>query len=99
MFKKVLIIILHHVNINSAYCTYYTLNINSNLLQVNWMVVELKGSAVKERHWKSLMRKLRVAWVLSDLNLGQVTLECCEVQVIMYCVCRFGMLICFEMSR
>lgn len=36
------------------------------------MVVELKGSSVKERHWKQLMRQLRVTWVLTDLTLGQV---------------------------
>ena len=36
------------------------------------MVVELKSEALKERHWKQLMRRLRVTWVLSDLNLGQV---------------------------
>ena len=36
------------------------------------MIVELKGSSVKERHWKQLMKKLRVVWVLSDLTLGQV---------------------------
>lgn len=36
------------------------------------MVVELKGSSVKERHWKQLMKQLRVVWVLSDLTLRQV---------------------------
>lgn len=36
------------------------------------MVVELKSDALKERHWKQLMRKLRVNWILSDLTLGQV---------------------------
>lgn len=36
------------------------------------MIVELKSEALKERHWKTLMRKLHVNWVLSDLNLGQV---------------------------
>lgn len=36
------------------------------------MIVELKSDALKERHWKQLMRKLRVNWVLSDLTLGQV---------------------------
>ena len=36
------------------------------------LIVELKSEALKERHWKTLMRKLRVNWVLSDLNLGQV---------------------------
>ncbi|XP_065208173.1 dynein heavy chain, cytoplasmic isoform X2 [Planococcus citri] len=40
--------------------------------KVNIMVVELKSDALKERHWKQLMKKLRVNWVLSDLTLGQV---------------------------
>ncbi|XP_054277851.1 dynein heavy chain, cytoplasmic-like isoform X3 [Macrosteles quadrilineatus] len=40
--------------------------------KVNMMIVELKSDALKERHWKQLMRKLRVNWVLSDLTLGQV---------------------------
>ncbi|XP_074612492.1 cytoplasmic dynein 1 heavy chain 1-like isoform X2 [Acropora palmata] len=41
-------------------------------LKVNVLIVELKSEALKERHWKTLMRKLHVNWVLSDLNLGQV---------------------------
>ncbi len=36
------------------------------------MIIELKSDALKERHWKQLMRKLRVNWELSDLTLGQV---------------------------
>ncbi|KAF4518251.1 hypothetical protein B566_EDAN010397 [Ephemera danica] len=40
--------------------------------KVNMMIVELKSDALKERHWKQLMRQLRVNWVLSDLTLGQV---------------------------
>jgi dynein heavy chain 1 len=36
--------------------------------------VQLKSDALKERHWKTLCRQLRVNWVLSDLNLGQVTI-------------------------
>lgn len=36
------------------------------------MIVELKSDALKERHWKQLMKKLRVNWVLSDLTMGQV---------------------------
>ncbi|KAK3912297.1 Dynein heavy chain, cytoplasmic [Frankliniella fusca] len=40
--------------------------------KVNMMIVELKSDALKERHWKSLMKQLRVSWVLSDLTLGQV---------------------------
>ena len=40
--------------------------------KVNGLVVQLKSDALKERHWKTLCRQLRVNWVLSDLNLGQV---------------------------
>lgn len=36
------------------------------------LIVELKSDALKERHWKQLMKQLRVNWILSDLNLGQV---------------------------
>jgi dynein heavy chain 1 len=39
---------------------------------MNMLVVELKSEALKERHWKHLMKQLRVNWVLSDLTLGQV---------------------------
>lgn len=34
--------------------------------------MELKSDALKERHWRQLMRKLRVNWVLSEVSLGQV---------------------------
>lgn len=40
--------------------------------KVNMLVVELKSDALKERHWKTLMRQLKVNWVLSELTLGQV---------------------------
>ncbi|XP_042240101.1 dynein heavy chain, cytoplasmic-like isoform X4 [Homarus americanus] len=40
--------------------------------KVNMTIVELKSDALKERHWKTLMRQLHVNWVLSDLTLGQV---------------------------
>ena len=40
--------------------------------KANVLVVELKSDALKERHWKSLCRQLRVNWILSDLSLGQV---------------------------
>lgn len=36
------------------------------------IVVELKSDALKERHWKQLMKELRVSWNLSELTLGQV---------------------------
>ena len=34
--------------------------------------MELKSEALKERHWKTLMKQLRVNWTLNDLTLGQV---------------------------
>ena len=40
--------------------------------KVNILVVDLKSDALKERHWKTLTRQLRVSWMLSDLTLGQV---------------------------
>ena len=40
--------------------------------KVNILVVDLKSDALKERHWKTLTRQLRVSWLLSDLVLGQV---------------------------
>ncbi len=39
---------------------------------MNMLVVELKSEALKERHWKQLMKELRVNWNLSELSLGQV---------------------------
>ena len=36
------------------------------------LIVDLKSDAVKERHWKQLMRRLRVNWVLSELTLGHL---------------------------
>ena len=36
------------------------------------LIVELKSDALKERHWKQLMRRLHVKWILSELTLGQV---------------------------
>ena len=36
------------------------------------LITELKSEAVKERHWKQLMRRLRVNWVLSELTLGHL---------------------------
>jgi dynein heavy chain 1 len=43
-----------------------------NYTKVNMLIIELKSDALKERHWKQLMKQLRVNWVLSDLTLGQV---------------------------
>ena len=40
--------------------------------KVNMLVVELKSEALKERHWKTLQKRLRVNWNLNDLTLGAV---------------------------
>ena len=40
--------------------------------KTNMLITELKSDALNERHWKTLMRQLRVNWILSDLTLGQV---------------------------
>lgn len=40
--------------------------------KVNLLIVELKSEAIKERHWKMLMKKLRVSWILPELTLGQI---------------------------
>ena len=42
------------------------------IIQVNAIITELKSDAVKDRHWKSLMKQLRVRWTLSELTLGHV---------------------------
>lgn len=39
---------------------------------MNMLIIELKSDALKERHWKKLMKELHVDWVLSELTLGQV---------------------------
>lgn len=39
---------------------------------MNIYVTELKSESLKERHWKDLMRRLRVRWVMTELTLGQV---------------------------
>ncbi len=36
------------------------------------LIVELKSEALKERHWKQLMRRLKVNWILTDLTLGKI---------------------------
>lgn len=36
------------------------------------LVIELKSEALKDRHWKQLMKRLHVNWVVSELSLGQI---------------------------
>lgn len=40
--------------------------------QINMLVIELKSEALKDRHWKQLMKRLHVNWVVSELTLGQI---------------------------
>ena len=55
------------------YASYeYVKKLLQSYQKVNMMIVELKSDALKERHWKTLCRQLRVNWVLSELTLGQV---------------------------
>lgn len=39
-------------------------------LKSNLLVIELKSEALKERHWKQLMKRMNVRWSLNDLSLG-----------------------------
>uniref|UniRef100_A0A1I7Y6V7 Dynein heavy chain, cytoplasmic n=1 Tax=Steinernema glaseri TaxID=37863 RepID=A0A1I7Y6V7_9BILA len=40
--------------------------------KMNQLINQLKSEALKDRHWKQLMKEMRVSWNLSDLTLGQV---------------------------
>ncbi|CAJ0587193.1 unnamed protein product, partial [Mesorhabditis spiculigera] len=58
------------------YKTYQSYEKAKDMLQsygkVNLLIAELKSEALKERHWRQLMKELRVTWNLQDLTLGQV---------------------------
>jgi dynein heavy chain 1 len=41
-------------------------------VKVNLLIAELKSEALKERHWKQLMKRMNVSWNLNDLTLGQI---------------------------
>ncbi|KAI9220479.1 dynein heavy chain 1, cytosolic [Blastocladiella britannica] len=43
-----------------------------NLVRMNALVSELKSEALRERHWKQLLKQLDVHLLLSDLTLGHV---------------------------
>ncbi|VDP11035.1 unnamed protein product [Soboliphyme baturini] len=59
----------------SDYRNYESYDYVKMLLQgyakMNILVIELKSETLKERHWKQLMKQLKVNWVLSELTLGQ----------------------------
>ena len=55
------------------YASYeYVKKLIQSFQKVNMLIVELKSDALKDRHWKTLCKELRVNWVLSELTLGQV---------------------------
>ena len=43
-----------------------------NFAKVNPIVIDLKSEALKDRHWRTLIRRLNVNWVMSELTLGQL---------------------------
>ncbi|KHJ76588.1 dynein heavy chain, region 2, partial [Oesophagostomum dentatum] len=50
----------------------YAKQMMHNYSKMNMLVMELKSEALKERHWRQMMKELRVTWNLSELTLGQV---------------------------
>ncbi|KAI1728166.1 dynein heavy chain and region d6 of dynein motor domain-containing protein [Ditylenchus destructor] len=50
----------------------YTKRLLQNYSKMNLLVIELKSEALKDRHWKQLMKEMNVSWSLNDLTLGQV---------------------------
>ncbi|KAJ3613107.1 hypothetical protein NHX12_019361, partial [Muraenolepis orangiensis] len=55
------------------YASYeYVQRLLKGYMKVNMLVIELKSEALKDRHWKTLMKRLHVNWVPSELTLGQV---------------------------
>ncbi|XP_044127627.1 cytoplasmic dynein 1 heavy chain 1 isoform X1 [Bufo gargarizans] len=55
------------------YASYeYVQRLLKGYMKVNMLVIELKSEALKDRHWKQLMKRLRVNWVVSELTLGQI---------------------------
>ncbi|XP_049595492.1 cytoplasmic dynein 1 heavy chain 1 [Syngnathus scovelli] len=55
------------------YASYeYVQRLLKGYMKINMLVIELKSEALKDRHWKQLMKRLHVNWVLSELTLGQI---------------------------
>ena len=50
----------------------YVKKLLQDYLKANLLIVELKSEALKERHWKQLMKRMNVVWNLNDLTLGHV---------------------------
>ncbi|XP_070608209.1 cytoplasmic dynein 1 heavy chain 1 isoform X1 [Erythrolamprus reginae] len=55
------------------YASYeYVQRLLKGYMKINMLVIELKSEALKDRHWKQLMKRLHVNWVVSELTLGQI---------------------------
>ena len=50
----------------------YVKKLIQSFQKVNRLIVELNSGAVKDGHWITLCKQLRVSWVLAGLTLGQV---------------------------
>ena len=56
-----------------SYASYdYVKSLIKGYQKVNVLIHELKSDALRERHWKQLVKMLNVHWVTSDLTLGKV---------------------------
>lgn len=56
-----------------SYASYdYVKSLIKGYLKVNVLIHELKSDALRERHWKQLMKMLNVHWIVSELTLGKV---------------------------
>ena len=43
-----------------------------NYRKSNAVVVDMKSEAIRERHWRQLIKRLRATWSLGDLTLGDL---------------------------
>lgn len=60
-----------------TYAAYeHTVTTIKDYIKANIQIGSLKSDALKERHWKQLIRDLGVSWVLTELTLGQVWKVC-----------------------
>lgn len=48
------------------------IRIDCSLFQMNKLIFNLKSEALKDRHWRQLMREINVNWNLQELTLGQL---------------------------
>uniref|UniRef100_A0A8C4QMG9 Dynein heavy chain linker domain-containing protein n=1 Tax=Eptatretus burgeri TaxID=7764 RepID=A0A8C4QMG9_EPTBU len=50
----------------------YVYKLLKTYLKVNLLIIDLKSEALKDRHWKQLMKRLHVSWIPSELTLGHI---------------------------